>query len=785
MVADSSPARRPVLPLLLWALISRTRIPLSAFIAVVLGGILLGGSAGIVGPLQPAAAAAAAEDTAVTVDVSPTGSALLSPGQDLFVTVSITNGSDVAIDAGTIQIYLADKALTTQAALTDWLAATNESGSGDLLHSVPISAAILPGNSSTVAVTVPAASVGLTTANAWGARGIAATLDVSDATVAEGRGTFVWVTGTPVTPVDLTLAMPITTPAGSTGLIPAVALETFTSPTGLLSRQLDGVLNRPVAIAIDPMIIASIRVLGDAAPASAVAWLETLAQASNDIFPLSYADADISLEAQAGSSTLLTPISFDHAIDPARFTGSEPRATGDSSGTASPSPTPTPIVPPTTEELLAWDYTATDIGWPTEGFVAAGDLPVFTASGLTTVFLSESQVTRTDKAEAENGGALVTVGGNRGLVVDDSLSRAIRRATEAPTDEAWKSAIAEATARLAVVSAESPEQRRMLLATFDRGWPPTAERLRQTLDAIGAIPWQDPATLGQALGAEPTAEAVLEPQAIPETRLEPARMLLLRETEITGFSSAVTNPATVTAPHRLELLALYATGWSEEPGWPEAVASSLAASTEVLNSVTVTTKGPINVLATQVDIPVTLSNALDQPVTVRVELTPSNGRLVVGSDVVTTIDPESALTIKVPVSAKVGNGDVTLRVTAYSPTGVPIGQPGVVEVNVQAEWEGVGSALFAILVVAFFGFGVWRNIARRRKERMVSISPTTGGPTAGGPTGGHASPEPDVREAVPADDGTSAVGASAPEEGPPTKAASIPAPVPGADAQRG
>jgi flagellar biosynthesis/type III secretory pathway M-ring protein FliF/YscJ len=72
------------------------------------------------------------------------------------------------------------------------------------------------------------------------------------------------------------------------------------------------------------------------------------------------------------------------------------------------------------------------------------------------------------------------------------------------------------------------------------------------------------------------------------------------------------------------------------------------------------------------------------------------------------------------VSAKVGNGDVTLRVSVFSPTGVLVSQPGVVDVNVQAEWEGVGSAVFAALVVLFFGFGVWRNIARRRKERVAS-----------------------------------------------------------------
>ncbi|HZK58855.1 MAG TPA: DUF6049 family protein, partial [Cryobacterium sp.] len=110
----------------------------------------------------------------------------------------------------------------------------------------------------------------------------------------------------------------------------------------------------------------------------------------------------------------------------------------------------------------------------------------------------------------------------------------------------------------------------------------------------------------------------------------------------------------------------------------------------------------------------------DQAVTVRVHVVPSNGRLVVGSDVDAILDADSARTVKVPVTAAVGNGDVTLRVTMFTPDGTPLDEPALISVNVRADWEGLGALIFAAFVVAFFGFGVWRNILRRRRERAAA-----------------------------------------------------------------
>ena len=121
------------------------------------------------------------------------------------------------------------------------------------------------------------------------------------------------------TTVTVAIAVPLVVPASAEEFLTAELLEQYTAEQGILTRELDAVFGRPVAIGIDPRIIASIRLLGSSAPASAVAWLQRLESAPNQTFPLGYADADVTLQTQAGSATVLAPETFDFAIDPALF----------------------------------------------------------------------------------------------------------------------------------------------------------------------------------------------------------------------------------------------------------------------------------------------------------------------------------------------------------------------------------------------------------------------------------------------------------------------------------
>ncbi|KFF59377.1 hypothetical protein JF66_11720 [Cryobacterium sp. MLB-32] len=722
MMAEFVPARRPAPPANRSTSARRPagRWRLAASVAVV---AMLGffGTPAVAATTTPQAAAAVTSGE-VTVSVTPTASASLRPDEALVLTVTIENGTDATVPVGTVDIALAQRALTTRSALESWLRPSSNSNGGDVLLTTATPSDIAAGETLTVPVTVPAAEVGLTARNAWGARGIAARLTADDVTV-EGRGTFVWDLGEDMTPVNVATALPLTTPASPSGVISSDDLAGYTAPSGLLSRQLDAVTNRPVAIAIDPMIIASIRLLGNAAPASAVQWLDRLAGATNDIFPLGYADADASLEAQAGAATLLAPLSFEHLLDPARFAA--PTETASPTATVAPidaSAEPTTNAPfdgtlPTTAELLDWNYTTTDIAWPGSGHVARADLKTFAANGLTTTILSGGNVRQKTSVTPNS---LITYSDGRALVTDDALSAAISRAAQATTDAQWRTNVAEAQSLLAIVSAEDPREPRTLLAAFDRNVAQSATRIGQTLDAVAGVAWETPATLAQAIAAPVATTVDFRSQAQPEADVTLARQLLQREAEVTAFSASVGNPLLVTAPQRLDVLALLNTAWAQKPArWAEQVTASLAGATKVLTSVTVTTRGPINVAADRVDIPITLRNELSQPVTVRVQVVPSNGRLLVESDIDATIDANSAQTITVPVTAAVGNGEVALRVTMYSPAGVVIGQPAVIAVNVHADWEGIGAWVLASVAFLFFGFGIWRNILRRRKERTI------------------------------------------------------------------
>ncbi|TFB75264.1 hypothetical protein E3O06_05395 [Cryobacterium glaciale] len=755
MVADSDSAHRPALSAAACSAVRpvrrmqgrRSLRPFTAFLVgfLTLASLVFAPSQSL-GPASAetengtAPSATTPADT-VGVTVSPRESSELSPGQDLLLTVTVHNNTDAAIPLGRVDVYLAQLALTTRAALDGWLRPDADTNSGDQLVSVPTAGIIPAGASTTISVTVPADSVGLTDQNAWGARGIAAILSADDVVRAEGRGTFVWSQGSAITPVALATILPITTPASATGLITAKALESYTSSVGLLSRQLDAATDAPTAtIAIDPQIIASIRVLGSAAPASALAWLDRLAGSSNDIFPLSYADADIALQAQAGAATLLAPTSFDPAIDASLFVvpsnspipettadpTNVPTVTSRTTATTTPSPTPTPAlepgqtVIPSTSDLLAWNYTSTAIGWPAAGQVARTDLDVFAASGLTTTILSSGNVEQSDVFTPNTA---VTLPTGLGLVSDSPLSAAIRAAAAATTDEEWRVNVAEAASLLAIVSAENPDSARTLLVTFDRSSPTAVTRIGQTLAALDGATWSNASSLQSALAATPATTVSFQDETIDSNRVTLARSLLEREGAIAEFATILTDPVAITAPARLDLLALLDTTWdSQTSAWEDQVRTSLAASFDLMHAVTVTTRGPIIVVGSKVDLRITLNNALDQAVTVRTEIVPSNGRLVVGETLETIIQSNSAQAVSVPLSAAVGNGDVVLRVTLFTLNGTPLGQPAPIDVSVRADWEGVGASIFAILVIGFFGFGIWRNIVRRRRERAAEAS---------------------------------------------------------------
>lgn len=740
MVAESNPVRR------LRRLFGTTGALVRGRGAVIAAGALVAGVV-TVGAAMPLAAAVQAplsggepapaevgttapaqvDGSGIALHLAPTGASTLDPAAPATIGVEIVNASPEVLAQGTVRLSVADEGIDDVDELDAWLddAAAAATGVGEAA-----SPSVSSGSSGQVLVGLPAGLVG-------GAPvvGLRAELIIDGAAVAVSEAAFASTTAPAAGAAGLAIAYPLTVPDETTGLIDAEQLENWTRPEGLLSRQLDAVADRPVAIGVDPRIIASIRVLGSSAPESAVEWLTRLSQLGNVVFPLAYADADLAVQSQLALPGLLAPTSFWDVLDPADFTEGVAVAPTPSAGavpTETPAATPAPTDPadaaedvlPTTDELLAWPYTRTDIGWPADDTVAAGDLAWLSGVGLTTAILSPGNVAAEDGGADDAGAAgranaASTIDGGTAVVADSRVSPALRAAVDATSDAAWREATGRLGAELAVlVDPDAPAV--SVLATFQRTGGAGADRVGATLEALSAMPWVQGADLSDTIGAPPVARPLASTPETDDRRATVQRMLE-SEAATSEFATVLTDPRLLTAETRRDLLAVLDAAAVPEPvEWHLAAGEWLTGQSDLLAAVSVVPSSPINVISRESGVPATVENRLPYPVTVFVDVAPSNGRLIVEERQQVTVEPESRASVIVPVAAGVGSGDVTLTVTLLSPEGVQIGSPAYFDVNVQADWEGLGATILAVLAVLVFGIGIWRSIRKRRRARAAA-----------------------------------------------------------------
>src|SRR3954470_13494956 len=103
-------------------------------------------------------------------------------------------------------------------------------------------------------------------------------------------------------------------------------------------------------------------------------------------------------------------------------------------------------------------------------------------------------------------------------------------------------------------------------------------------------------------------------------------------------------------------------------------------------------------VSNQSSLPFSVRNEYDPPVTVVMQASSSSLKLNVDSSVTQTIPPNSREPVRVPVEARLGNGEVTVRLQLYSPESAVVGTSVLVPVTVRADWEGIGAAILAGLI---------------------------------------------------------------------------------------
>jgi hypothetical protein len=525
------------------------------------------------------------------------------------------------------------------------------------------------------------------------------------------------------TPVSLAVLVPLTVRPTASGLIDATTLAGYTAPLGVLTRQLDAVYDTPAVIGLDPMIIASIRVLGTSAPPSAIDWLNRLKGASNEIFPLAYADADLTSLARVNALALQAPIGFDFAIDPGHFGAAataSPTPTASATSTPSPTPTPsspvTPPLPTTTAQVLDWAYTLSNIAWPADDTVIPGDLAPLKDAGYRDVVLSSTNLS------AATSGA-VDLGSLQGIVADAGISSLVRGAVYETGSTAQEASLGRLNSALTGMEALTPG--RTVVATLDRHWPLGSLNLDALFADLATQTSVRTVGLSTVLGgAHPGAQVVQEVE--DATRLAQLRSVVIATGEEAAFATAATVPNLVLEPRRLQLLSLLAVTWLRgTDDWSTEVGAFLTNSATLRDSVKIVGGSDLFVGAGHTNIPVTVSNALKYPVTVYVNVASTNSRLQVQKqNVALKVEPGSSNKAAIPVQA-LSDGKVVAAVTIVSVERVPLGAPDYVSIDLQPGWESVGTTVIVALLVLIFGGGIARNVYKRRKAR---VSPADAAP---------------------------------------------------------
>ena len=512
-------------------------------------------------------------------------------------------------------------------------------------------------------------------------------------------------------PVSVTMVVALTAPPRTSGLIEAELLANYTSEFGLLTKKLNEIVDRPVAIGIDPSIIASIRILGSEAPESALAWLDRLAGASNETFPLSWADSDLTLPLHAGSPGLLEPESFDFAIDPALFASVADESSTDHS--ASPTPTTSPDVDelpplPTAESLLAWGYSVPALAWPALNSVASTDLTTL-GTRYDHVLLSSTNVGST---QARQGHA--TVNGVSSLIADDRLSSLFGLTVAASSGDEWSAAMSQLATSVGAVPSTVDAPASILIAV-DRSVTVNDIDMGLTISTLANSANVRPLLLTQLLETEDAA-APLSDADRDEEIVATVKALLLDESRDRQFSLIAAEPERITAARRLDLLAtLSNASLATASGWAAGAEAFSKASAELRGKVKIVKSSSITLWADRASLPVTVSNELDQPVTVFVTVRPRTPLLKVeNSRVELRIESESQRKASVPVQS-LSNGTVQLDVSIVGELGNRIGDKTRVSITVQAGWETPATLGVAIVVVLIFVAGIVRTVIRRRR----------------------------------------------------------------------
>lgn len=746
---SSSPFVRPVLAALLTVL-------LLAASALVSGPATLlptaSAAPGPAAPRVPSAPPPTADGVPVSMDLVSLSPTSLAPGGTLEATLEVTNTSSETLSALELELRTRTSRVTDRAALTAWQSDTSVQEEGEVIATSAPQDSLAPGESAQLTVRVKADELGYSEAPYfWGSRRIALTVTAEEEPLSTLRSFVVWRPEDATDSITQSVLLPLAAEDAG-GMLTDPEARAVSTESGRLASVQELAPRPGVDWWLDPALLdpplLPLGTDGEVAADSATDQEEN-PSAIREYGPEPFsAELAATLEESADGRTVLSMPYARSDTRSLRAAGVD-RLAG--------------VIQDRGEQT--WEDSAIEprtSALPVAGQNAEADaLEAVLAAGGDTAILPSSSL-RSDPASSVTPSSIGVYPSTRDvgselmlLAPDPVLSSEFSLLTgDSDTEQIQQRLLAE-TATIASEYTTAP--RHLLISpSLEAVLDPAAAG--SALDAMEEAPWivggstsdlldaagehawtDDPRSesgelyaLGQigADGIHPSGPAEdgawehLEQAESPQL-LDPGSLSDLAEAwaHVDTLGSAMEDDTPLEAPRR-EIIAATSTRWRGQPEIPAARARDAAGIVDSLQDrIQVVPASGYNVISDEVSVPITVSNGLDTPITVRIEVTSDKPLVQVGEPIVVEVPARGQVDGAVDVEA-IANGTVTLTTVVTTTEGEPLTAPVDVPLTVNPSWENWTTL---VLVIAM-GLLVVVGVARARRTGAATRAPGFTGP---------------------------------------------------------
>ncbi len=364
--------------------------------------------------------------------------------------------------------------------------------------------------------------------------------------------------------------------------------------------------------------------------------------------------------------------------------------------------------------------------WVPGSAIDMATLDTYAAAGVTTLVIPGGQLPATETAFPASQSAVTPIATQgstvRALVTDPDIEALL---TAAGRDQPTARMAAERLlAVLAVSLGEAPNDSsaRDVVLALPRGVSPDASWLRDVLSDTGSVPWlravrlpafdADPASERQPLQPYPAAAQSAElPQAVLVGT--PGSVSALRD-GVAALASSLPDTTTLTRPMDLALFRAESAAWRTDPAGGLALREEVAGRTrELLGGIRLSAAPTVTLGSRNAQIPVTVENLLDEPVSVTVQLSSTDRTKLDATSAPVTVGPGHKQRVLLRASTqRAGTFRATVRLTTASGLAIASSPVTVHSQAYGALSIGITLGALAVLLVAV----VVRTVRRLRRR---------------------------------------------------------------------